>query len=155
MADREAPGIELAEQRLDVAQHRLAGGGVAHMAHRHGAGQAVDDFAPREGVADEAEPPLGMEPAAVIADDARRLLAAVLQGVQAQRGDGGGVGVPVDAEHAALLAQPVAIEGEIQREIQLAVACVAALSIGVGGEIGTACGRVRLHRLSVGRGRGA
>jgi len=32
VADRKAPRIELGEQRLDVAQHGLAGGGVAHMA---------------------------------------------------------------------------------------------------------------------------
>ena len=118
VADREAAGIEFGKQRLDVAQYRLAGGGVAHMADRHGAGQAVDDLAPRKGVADEAEAALGMEPATVIADDARRLLAAVLQGVQAERCDGGGVGVSIDAEHAAFLAQPVAIQFEVQCEIR-------------------------------------
>ena len=61
-------------------------------------------------VADQAEPPLGMEPRAVESDDARRLLAAVLQGVQAERGDRGGVGMAENAEHAALLVQAVAVE---------------------------------------------
>ena len=110
VADREAAGVEIGEQRLDVAQQRLAGGRIAHMADRHGAGQAVDDLAAREGVADKAETALGMEAVAVEADDAGRLLAAVLQGVQAERRDGGGVGVPVDAEYAAFFAQPVAVE---------------------------------------------
>ncbi len=45
-----------------------------------------------------------MKPGAVEGDDARRLLAAVLQGVQPERGDGGGRGMAEDAEHAALLA---------------------------------------------------
>ncbi|MBV9395388.1 MAG: hypothetical protein JOZ84_13355, partial [Methylobacteriaceae bacterium] len=35
-----------------------------------------------------------------------------LQGVQTKGGDGGGVGVIVDAEHAALFAQAVCIEIE-------------------------------------------
>ena len=34
----------------------------------------------------------------------------MLQGVQAERGDGGGIGVAEDAEHAALLAQRVALK---------------------------------------------
>ena len=40
---------------------------------------------------DQAEPALGMEAFAVEGDDAGRLLPAVLQGVQAERGDRGGV----------------------------------------------------------------
>ena len=110
MADREAAGIEFGEQRLDVAQHRLAGGRIAHMADRDGAGQPIDDLAAREGVADEAEPALGMEPVAVEGDDAGRLLAAMLQRVQAERRDGGRIGMSVDAEYAAFFAQPVAVE---------------------------------------------
>jgi hypothetical protein len=51
-----------------------------------------------------------MEPLAVEGDDAGRLLAAVLQGVQAERRDGGRVRMTEDTEYAALLAQPVAIE---------------------------------------------
>src|SRR5260370_23190231 len=110
VADREPAGIEFGEQRLNVAQHRSAGGRVAHMADRYAARQAIDDLAARERVADEAEPALGMEPAAVIADDAGGLLAAVLERMQAERRDCGGVRMAVDAEHAAFLAQPVAVE---------------------------------------------
>ena len=78
VADRKAAGIELGEQRLHVAQDRFAGGRVAHMADRRHARQPFDHLAPREGVADEAEPALGMEVAAVEGDDAGRLLAAML-----------------------------------------------------------------------------
>src|SRR5262249_39985787 len=84
-------------------------------------GQPVDHVASREGVADEAEPALGMEPLAVVGDDAGRLLAAVLERVQAERRDGGGVGMAVDAEHAALLAPPVGVEVEVEPAVWAAV----------------------------------
>ena len=74
------------------------------MADRGGAGQALDHLAAGEGVADQAEPPLAVKPGAVEGDDAGGLLAAMLQGVQSERGDGGGFGVAEDAEHAAFLA---------------------------------------------------
>ncbi len=57
-------------------------------------------------------PALGMEALAVERDDAGRLLAAVLEGVQAERGDRGCVRMSEDAEDAALLTQPVAIHVE-------------------------------------------
>src|SRR5262249_38097717 len=65
---------------------------------------------PRERVADEPEPALGMEALAVEADDAGRLLAAVLQGMQPERGDRRGVGMTKNPEYAALLTQPVGVE---------------------------------------------
>ena len=48
-----------------------------------------------------------MEVLAVEGDDAGGFLAAVLQRVQAERGDGGGVGHVPDAEHAAFLVELV------------------------------------------------
>ena len=50
-----------------------------------------------------------MEALAVEGDDAGGLLAAVLERVQAERGDGGGVGMAEDAEHAAFFAQAVEV----------------------------------------------
>src|SRR6185312_12737397 len=64
----------------------------------------------REVVAHQAQAPLGMEPFAVEGDDARRLLAAMLEGMQAERGDGSGVRMPEDAEDAAFFPQPVAVQ---------------------------------------------
>ena len=109
VADGEAAGIELGEQRLHVAQDGLAGGRIAHMADGGVAGQAVDHLAAGEGVADQAEAALGVKALAVEGDDAGGFLAAVLQRVQAERGDGGGIGMAEDAEHAAFLAQPVVV----------------------------------------------
>ncbi len=85
------------------------------MADGRVAGQPVDHFPFGKSVGDQAEPAFGMEALAVEGDDAGRLLAAVLQGVQPERGDGGGVGMIEDAEDAAFLAQPVGIEIEAFR----------------------------------------
>ena len=108
MADRETAGIELGEQRLHVAQDGGAGGGIADMADRGVAGQALDHFAAGEGIADEAEAAFAVETAAVEGDDAGGFLAAMLEGVQSERRDGGGFGVAEDAEHAAFLSERVA-----------------------------------------------
>ena len=110
VADGEAAALDLGEQRLHVAQNGLAGGGVADVADRRVSGELLDDVGVGEGVADQAETPLGVETAAIEGDDAGGLLAAVLQRVQAERGDGGGVGVAEDAEYAAFLAQRVTIQ---------------------------------------------
>jgi hypothetical protein len=47
---------------------------------------------------------------AVERDDARRLLAAMLQGMQSKSGDGGGVGMAENSENPAFLAQTVGVE---------------------------------------------
>ena len=124
VADGEAAGVELGEQRLHVAQDGLAGGRVAHMADRRRAGQALDHFAAGEVVADQAEAALGMEALAVEGDDAGGFLAAMLQRVQAERGDGRGVGMAEDAEHAAFLAQPVGVGIEVARSCVAASCCL-------------------------------
>ena len=113
MGDRKTAAVEFGKQRLDIAQDRLAGCGIAHMADRGGAGQALDRRRIREMVADQTEAAFGMETATVKGDDARRLLAAMLQGVQAEGGDRGGVRMAEYAEDAAFLMQAVAIEIEI------------------------------------------
>jgi len=51
-----------------------------------------------------------MKSCAVEGDDARGLLAAMLQSVQSECGDGGGVGMAEDAEHPAFLAQRIAVQ---------------------------------------------
>jgi hypothetical protein len=61
-------------------------------------------------IADQAHAPLGVEVVAIEADDAGCLLAAMLECMQAERGERGRVGVVQDAEDAALLVQPVFLE---------------------------------------------
>ena len=72
--------------------------------------QRLDDRLAGEDVADQAEVAVGVELLAVEADDAGGLLAAVLQGVQPQRGVRRGVGMAEDAEDAAFLVQLVVVE---------------------------------------------
>ncbi len=115
MGDREAAGGELGEQRLHVAQDGAAGRRIAHMADRGGARQPLDRRRAGEMVADQPEPLLRMEPLAVEGDDAGRFLAAMLQRVQAERGDRGGVRVAENAEHPAFLAQAVGFGVERER----------------------------------------
>ena len=81
--------------------------------------QAGDDVGLVEVVADEAEAALGMELPAVVGDDAGGFLAAMLERVQAERGDGGGIGVAEDAEDAALLAQPVVAVARERQTVDL------------------------------------
>ena len=58
-----------------------------------------------EVVADEVHAALGVELPAIVGDDAAGFLSAMLEGVQAERGDGGGVGVPKNTEDPAFLAE--------------------------------------------------
>ena len=64
-------------------------------------------------VAHQAKAPLRAEALAVKGDNARGFLAAMLQGVQAQRRDGRRLGMAENAEDAAFLAEAVAVEVEL------------------------------------------
>ena len=86
---------------------------VVVVADGGGAGQALDHFAAGEGVADEAEAAFGVEALAVESDDTGRFLPAMLERMQAKRGDRGCVRMAEDAEDAAFLAQRVAVEVEV------------------------------------------
>ena len=107
VGDGEAAGGQFGEERLDVAQAAAAGRGVARMADGRFAGQPLQDGLPGEGVADQAGVPLDVELRPVEGHDARRFLAAVLQGVQAESHQGRGVRALENAENAALLVQRV------------------------------------------------
>ena len=148
VADREPAGIELGEQRLHVAQDGRTCRGVADVADGGVAGKALDYLAAGEGVADEAEPAFTVKSGSVEGDDACGLLAAMLQGVQPERGDGGGLGVAEDAEHAALLAQRVAFQIEVQQiEIRQAEVQIAEVQFALCGLAGRALYLV--HRASL------
>ena len=65
-------------------------------------------------IADKAKPAFGIISLAVESDDARRLLAAMLQGMQAKRRDRGGGGMAENSKNPAFLPQAVGIEVEIK-----------------------------------------
>ena len=110
MAEGKAARIEIDEERLHVAQHGIAAGRVANVAHRHVAFQPLDHRARGEMVADQADTAFGMKVVPVEADDAGGFLAAMLERMQTERGQGRGIGMIEDAEDAALLVQPVLFE---------------------------------------------
>jgi hypothetical protein len=107
VGDRQPAAGDVDEQRLDVAQDRLAGGGVTIMTDRGVAPELADDGPGAEIVADQAEPAMGVEVSAVVADDAARLLAAVLQGMEPERRVRSRLIVADDAEDAAFLVEAV------------------------------------------------
>ncbi|GEC16962.1 hypothetical protein NWI01_28540 [Nitrobacter winogradskyi] len=83
------------------------------MADSGAAGKTLDHLAAGEGIADKSEPAFGMEAVAVEGHDSGRFLAAVLESMKAERGDRRGFRMAKNAEHAALLAQRVAVKIEI------------------------------------------
>src|SRR6185295_16723743 len=107
----EAAGLELGEQWLGVARDGGAGGGVAVMPDGGVALEPLDHGRVAEVVADMAHAAMRRELLAVEGDDAGRLLAAVLLGVEAEGRVRGGVGRAEDAEQRALLVQLVVVEG--------------------------------------------
>src|SRR5260221_10627588 len=109
MADRQPAELEIGEQRLNVALRHLARRRIAVMANGHVAGQAIDDLFRAEIVADQARTAVCVELAAVIGDDSGSLLAAVLQRMEAERGQRGCVGMAVDPENAAFLVETVRV----------------------------------------------
>src|SRR5581483_2075399 len=82
------------------------------MADGGGAGQAVDHLAAGKCVADQTEPAFGMESLAVEGNNAGGFLSAVLERMQAQRGDGGRVRMAEYPEYAALFAQTIRVRVE-------------------------------------------
>ena len=77
---------------------------------------ALHDRGLAEDVADVAHVLVAVELLAVVGDDARRLLPAMLQGVQSQGGQAGRVRVPEDAEDAALLVELIVLFERIGRD---------------------------------------
>src|SRR5271170_4207187 len=81
------------------------------MADRGRTLQPLDDVLGAEIVADLAEGPMRVELHAVIRDDPRRLLAAMLQRVEAQRRQRPRFGMAEHAEHAAFFVEMIVVEG--------------------------------------------
>ena len=81
------------------------------MADGHEARQCLDDVFAAEIVTHQAEGSMAVEAVAVGGDDARSLLAAMLERMQAEHGVRRGLVMSDDAENAAFLVQLVVIAG--------------------------------------------
>ena len=84
---------------LRVEQGRIAGGGVARVPDGQRARESREDVAGEE-IGDQSHALVKFDPLTVRGGDARRLLAAMLQRVQAQVGELGGFRMAVDGHHA-------------------------------------------------------
>ncbi len=118
VGEGQAAEVEIGEDRLDVAVGRAAGRGVAVVADRRVALQRGDDRLLAEDVADQSGRAVIVEVAAVVGDDAGGFLAAVLQGMKAEGGVGGGIGSAVDAEQRTLFMKLVElVDGSFRRAL--------------------------------------
>ena len=93
---------------LGVEQRRVAGGGVARVADGHVAGE-LGEHVVGEDFGDQAHALDVGQMLAVGGGDAGRLLAAMLQGVEAEIGLARGVGMAVDGDDAAFFAELVGV----------------------------------------------
>ena len=113
MREREAAAVELGEQGLHIAQNRFARRRIANVADGGVSRQPVDRALRGEMIADKPEPALGAEAPPIESDDARRLLSTMLEGMEAERRDRRRVGMAVNAEDAAFLAQSIGVKIDV------------------------------------------
>jgi hypothetical protein len=110
VADGDALAAVLHHEWLGVDEHGGAGGGVAHVAD----GQVPRELVQLVGVEDlghQPQAPVHANPGAIPGDYAAGLLAPVLEGIEAEVSEAGGIGVAVDAEDAAVFAGLVGVSG--------------------------------------------
>lgn len=99
------------DEGLHVVDIGLPGGGVPDVPDGGGAGEP-GEFGLINDVGDETDAGDGAEDAVVDSDDSGALLAAVLESVEGEVAETGGVGVAVDANDAALFTGLFVIVGE-------------------------------------------
>ncbi len=112
VCDGEPTELEIGEQRLDISQYRVARCRIAVVADSGITREPLDDVFRTETVADQAQGPMSMKVFAVERDDPGRLLAAMLERVEPQRGQRGRVVVAKDAKNAAFLVKFVIVKGK-------------------------------------------
>ena len=88
---RQAAECEIREQRLDVPHDAVAGRRIADMADRQVPREPGDHVGRVQGIADLALRAVHVKMLAVVGDDAGGLLSAVLQGVQPEGRQRGGI----------------------------------------------------------------
>ena len=111
VADGDHLAAVLHHEGLGVDEHGGAGGGIAHVADGQMPRELIQELRV-EDLGHQAQAPVHGDAFAVAGDDAAGLLAAVLEGVEAEEGDAGRVGVAVDAEDAAVFPGAVILEDD-------------------------------------------
>ena len=111
MADGQPAELEIREQRLHVAQQRLAGGRITIVADGGMAFQPRHHIGRDEDFRHMAKPAMGIKALAVEGNDPAGLLSPMLQRVQPQGRMRGGILRAEDAEDRAFLAQVIVVFG--------------------------------------------
>ena len=114
MRHRKAASRQFGKEWLHIAQDRLARGRIADMAKGRLALQPFNGLGGGKMIADEAEPALRMKAALVEGHDAGSFLAAMLEGVKSECGQGSGIRMAEDTEDTAFFAQQVAVQIEVE-----------------------------------------
>ena len=109
MRDCKTTAGEIGKERLHIAHTFASGRRIAIVADGALPRQAGDDLWFCEIIANQPDMTLGMEGRTIIADDAGRFLPAMLQRVEAERGNRGGVAMAIDAKDAAFLVKLVVV----------------------------------------------
>ena len=109
VAQRELALVAIDHDRLRVDQRGVAGRGIARVADRGVAGQALDHLR-RENFLHVAQASVQVQVRAVGRGDARRFLAAMLQRVEAEIGQLRRFGMAEDAEHAAVIVEMIVVD---------------------------------------------
>ena len=95
--------VEAEDERLDVVRGARAGRGVAHVADGPVSLESFDFALVAEHLGEQAESAMAGQMAVIVGDDTGALLTAMLQRVQAEIGESGGVRVAPHAEDATFL----------------------------------------------------
>ena len=95
--------METEDERLNVVGAARAGSGVAHMANRPVSLQTFDFSLVAEHLGQQTRSAMTDEMTIIVGDNAGTLLTAMLQRVQAEVGESGGVRVAPNAENTAFL----------------------------------------------------
>src|SRR5690606_14881862 len=107
MRHRKSAAPKVGKERLHITQNRLARGRVAAMADGPFPRHSVAHLGGGEMASHAPKSPFRMEMLAIIGNDARCLLTAMLKRMQAKRRQGRRIGMTENAEDAAFFAEPV------------------------------------------------
>ena len=103
MAQRHIAVMETEDERLDVVGAAGAGSGIAHMADRPVAFESFDFTLVAEYLGQQTRSAMTDEMTVIVGDNAGTLLTTMLQRVQTEVSESGGVRVAPNAENTAFL----------------------------------------------------
>ena len=108
VGQRQLALVAINDDGLGVDERTISGGGVARVAHRGRAGQALEHLRLKN-LLHRAHAFFQVQRSAVGGDDARRLLPAMLQGIEAEVGEFGGFGMAEDSADTTVIVKMIVV----------------------------------------------